>query len=92
MKERFCKDFFLQPRFSAAELLSELSLEHFDTCVGQTAGRVRARAYRDWQVERELWTHRQEVGVSGDWRETKEKERQGVREKERTEVVGKGTV
>lgn len=76
-----------------------LQLDYFPSCrsnilihvVGQTAGRVRARAYRNWQVERELWTHRQEVGVSGGLTRA-EKEKEGQGERKREEKPGEGTV
>lgn len=70
-------------RFSEAELLSELSLEHFDTCC-RTNCRTCARAHtrRDWQAERELWTHRREVGVSGDGARAERTTRERAREEE----------
>lgn len=85
--EKIWKDAFLRGRFFSNRR-GPRQLNYFPSCrsnilihvVGQTAGRVRARAYRDWQAERELWAHRQEVGVRGGWREGGKRERATGRE------------
>lgn len=99
MEGRFCaRTFFSNHR-------GPRQLNYFPSCrsnilihvVGQTAGRVRARAYRDWQAEREHTDRKLAFrGLARGWKKRKrDRTREGVgrevREvKEREAVERKG--